>query len=112
MAPPQDRPSPSGPSFQSDLAEICRARRITELAVFGSSAPTLAAAHLDSDVDVLIRFESGYTPRLSDLLDTRADLVRLFGRAVDVVTAGVIDTAPNDRFSRSVMQSRRVLYAA
>lgn len=91
------------------LAGLCRRHNLVELSVFGSVVRDFRG---DSDVDVLVRYRPGHVPRLCELLDLRAELEAIFRRSVDLVTSGVIDSAPDDRFSRSVMQSRRVLYAA
>ena len=94
----------------SQVAEFCSRWGLVGFALFGSVlGPDFRP---DSDVDVLIRYRPDRVPRLGDLVDMREDLEILFGRAVDLVTSGVIDAAPTERFSRAVMGSRRVLYAA
>ena len=65
------------------LAELCRRRRISKLALFGSILrPDFGP---DSDVDVLVEFESGQTPGLA-FFDIEAELSQLFGRRVDLNT--------------------------
>lgn len=93
-----------------EIQRVCTRWDIQELAVFGSC--TGVAFDTASDVDVLVRFSPLRVPRLSELIDLRHDLQQLFHRPVDVITSGTIDAAPADRFSKSVMESRRVLYAA
>ncbi|MFN0010895.1 MAG: nucleotidyltransferase family protein [Phycisphaerales bacterium] len=103
-------PSTSRPWNPDRLSEVCRQFAVAELSLFGSRASGDADAA--SDYDVLVRFRPGARPRLSTLVDLRARLGDVFGRSVDMVTAGAIDHAPADRFSQSVLRTRRVLYAA
>jgi predicted nucleotidyltransferase len=65
------------------LAEFCRRRHISKLALFGSVLrPDFRT---DSDVDVLVEFEPGHTPGLA-FFDIEAELSQLLGRRVDLNT--------------------------
>jgi uncharacterized protein len=59
----------------------CRGRRVR---LFGSAAR--GEDHPDSDIDVLVDFEPGSS--LFDVLHLTAELERLLGRSVDVVSTG------------------------
>ncbi len=65
------------------LAEFCRRRHISKLALFGSVLR--ADFRPDSDVDVLVEFEPGQTPGLA-FFDIEAELSELLGRRVDLNT--------------------------
>ena len=65
------------------LAEFCRRRHIRKLALFGSVLR--ADFRADSDVDVLVEFESGHTPGLA-FFDIEAELSKMLDRRVDLNT--------------------------
>ena len=68
---------------RSELEALCRRRHIRWLALFGSVLTD--RFNTDSDVDVLVEFESGHTPGL-DIVDIEDELSALFGgRRVDLV---------------------------
>ena len=72
----------------SAAARRCRGRRVR---LFGSAAR--GDDRPDSDIDVLVDFEPGSS--LFDVLHLTAELERLLGRNVDVVSAGGLK--PRDR---------------
>lgn len=89
---------------QDHLEEICHHHHIRKLALFGSVlrsdfSPT-------SDIDVLVEFEPEAVITYFELVDAQDDLTALFGRAVDLVTAGAL----SPYFKQSVLDSARVLY--
>ena len=65
------------------LAAYCRRQGIRRLAVFGSALRDDFGP--DSDIDVLVEFESGRTPGLA-FFAMQDDLSRMFGRIVDLHT--------------------------
>ena len=68
------------------LSEICRRNRIRRLSLFGSMLK--GTARPDSDVDLLVEFESGYAPSLFDMSRIEDQLSSLLnGRRVDLRTA-------------------------
>jgi uncharacterized protein len=68
------------------LAALCDRRHIRRLALFGSTLK--GTARPDSDVDLLVEFESGKEPRLLRLAGIQAELSALLGgRPVDLRTA-------------------------
>jgi uncharacterized protein len=88
------------------LASFCRERGIRRLAIFGSALrPDFGP---DSDIDVLVEFESGRIPGLLGMARIERELSSLFGeRQVDLRT-------PEDlsRYFRSeVIEQAEVQYA-
>lgn len=65
------------------LAEFCRRHHIRSLALFGSVLR--ADFRPDSDVDVLVEFETGHTPGLA-FFEMETELSNLLGRKVDLNT--------------------------
>lgn len=89
------------------LAEICRRHRIRRLSLFGSVLK--GQARPDSDVDLLVEFESGGEPGLIGLAGIAAELsVLVGGRPVDLRTAE--DLSPY--FRNDVLRQAQVAYAA
>lgn len=91
------------------LAGICRRYHVAKLELFGSHAR--GEARPDSDIDLLVTFEDGYTPgwELGGLL---IDLTDLFGRKVDLITRWTLEHEPSEHFRRSVTAHIEPLYAA
>ena len=88
------------------LAELCQRYHIRRLAIFGSALRDDFGP--DSDVDVLVEFEEGYTPGLAfiDIQDRLSEL--LGGREVDLLTPKFL----NRRIRDEVMKEAAVAYAA
>jgi len=80
-----------------EIRDFCRRHRIRRLALFGSVlrndfAPT-------SDVDVLVEFEPGVRVGLR-FFSMQEELSRIFGRQVDLQTAGFLSRYFRDRVVR------------
>ena len=72
---------------QSALADFCRENHICKLAFFGSVLRDDFSQ--ESDVDVLVEFESGYVPGLIGLAGLELEISQfLGGRKVDLNTPG------------------------
>lgn len=84
-----DAPAPSTPSLESvrrvvtDHADDLRAIGVDGLWIFGSVARGAATA--ESDVDVIVSFETGRRISLVDLGRVQIDLSEWLGRRVDVM---------------------------
>jgi predicted nucleotidyltransferase len=101
------------PLIQQNLDEIralARAYGVARLEVFGSACTTEFEPER-SDIDFLVEYPPGYDfgPWLGRLQDLEADLGKLLGRRVDLVTT----TALRNRwFRREVEKTRTVIYDA
>ena len=90
---------------QAQVAELCRRHHIRRLALFGSVLrPDFRP---DSDVDVLVEFESHVTVGLIRLAGIERELSDLLGRKVDLRTPAEL----SPYFRQDVVQSARVQYA-
>ena len=91
---------------RSQLASFCQANGIARLAVFGSALrPDFRP---DSDVDLLVEFETGRTPGLLGIAGMELELSRMLGRTVDLRT-------PEDLsryFRQAVLDEAQVQYAS
>jgi uncharacterized protein len=90
---------------REELAVLCRRHGIRRLAVFGSAL----RGHLrqDSDVDILVEFMTGRSVGLR-FITIQDELSALFGRPVDLNTAGFLSPHFRDR----VLHEAKPLYEA
>jgi len=95
---------------QEIIAEFCRRWKISRLAVFGSALQGKLRA--DSDIDLLVTFNSEAKWNMFDHYGMEDELVKLFGREVDLVSKNAIDENPNPVFKRQILGSAREIYAA
>lgn len=93
-------------AFDSErVANFCRRHHIRSLAVFGSVLRDDFGP--ESDVDVLVEFEDGFTPGW-ELFDFEDELSANLGRRVDLNTPGFLSRS----FRQRVLDEAHVLYAA
>ncbi len=86
------------------LSEFCRRHRIRRLALFGSVLREDFGP--ESDVDVLVEFESGARVGLITLAGMEIELGRLLGRRVEMHTVKGL----NPRFRDEVLRLAEVQY--
>jgi uncharacterized protein len=90
---------------KEELAAFCRRWRIRWLALFGSVLTDNFRP--DSDIDLLVEFEPGWTPGLA-IIDLEEELAALFGgRTVDLVSRKYLNRWIRDR----VLAEAEVLFA-
>lgn len=89
------------------LAEFCRRHHIRRLSLFGSTLTGRSRA--DSDIDLLVEFETGKEPGLLGLAAIQTELSSLLdGKPVDLRT-------PHDlsrHFRADILRTAAVQYAA
>ena len=91
---------------QERIAEFCRNHHIRKLAFFGSVLRE--DFRLDSDLDVLVEFESGQEPGFMRLARMERELSEMFGRQVDLRTPEDLSRL----FRDEVVMGAQVQYAA
>jgi hypothetical protein len=89
------------------IEAFCRKYGVEEFSLFGSVLRD--DFRLDSDIDVMLKFESGRGFTFENTPDIFDELREIFGRPVDVVEKGRIR---NPFRRRSIMSSYQVVYAA
>ena len=87
------------------IATFCRRHHIRSLALFGSVLREDFGP--DSDVDVLVQFDDGYTPGW-ELFDLEDELSAIVGRRIDLNTPGFLSRS----FRQSVLDEAQILYGA
>jgi predicted nucleotidyltransferase len=88
------------------LVEFCRKHRIRKLSLFGSALR--GQIHPNSDIDLLVEFESGHVPGLITLAGMEIELTEMLGRKADLRT-------PRDLsryFREQVINTAEVQYEA
>src|SRR5688500_14351741 len=96
-------------SRRAEVSASCRRLRVKRLVVFGSAARGLFN-HASSDVDFLVEFEPLPPPEYADAyFSLKEQLESLFGRPVDLLTAGSLR---NPHLRASIESSRQQVYAA
>jgi hypothetical protein len=91
-----------------ELAELCRRFGVRRLDVFGS-ASTGAFDPARSDLDFLVEFDADPAHLFDRYFALKESLEALYGRRVDLVTAGSLR---NPYFIEAVNNTRQPMYAA
>ena len=92
------------------IAAFCARWGVTELSLFGSAVRDDFGP--ESDVDLLVSFDSGSRRTLFDIVRMEDELRTMFGRNVDLVTRPAVEGSRNHLRRKAILESARVLYAA
>jgi hypothetical protein len=95
---------------QDRLEAFCRAHRIRRLSLFGSALRD--DFRPDSDVDVLVSFETGARHSLFDLVTMQDELQVILGREVDLVEREAVEQSENYIRRRHILQNEEPVYVA
>ena len=93
------------PIDREEIAAFCQRHHIRRLALFGSVLRD--DFRPDSDVDVLVEFEPGYTVGLIRFAGMELELSDILGRKVDLRTPADLSRY----FRQEVLESAEVQYA-
>jgi uncharacterized protein len=89
------------------VSELCLRWHITRLSLFGSILRDDFSP--ESDVDILVEFEPGFTPGFLKLYQIQEDLSQLFNhRTIDLVTLKSLNPLIRDR----ILASMELCYVA
>lgn len=89
---------------KTQIADFCRRHHIRKLSLFG--AVLRDDFRLDSDVDVLVEFETGHVPGFA-FFGMEEELSEILGRKVDLNTPNFLSR----HFREQVLQQAEVQYA-
>ncbi len=89
---------------QEQIAEFCRRNRIVKLSLFGSALRDDFGP--DSDIDILVELEPGYSVGLIRFAGMEIELSQLMGRKVDLRTPGDLSRY----FRQEVVETAQVQY--
>ena len=90
------------------IHEFCDRWQVIEFALFGSVLRE--DFRPDSDIDVMVRFDTNAHPTFADLDDMEAELATVFNREVDVVTRNGIENSRNYLRRQEILSSAKVIY--
>jgi predicted nucleotidyltransferase len=99
--------SPAFNAPKDKIKTFCQQNHILEFSFFGSVLTD--AFGPESDIDVLVSFESGLELSLADLGRMREELKELFGREVDLVEK---EALRNPYRKYSILREKQTIYAA
>ena len=88
------------------IAEFCRRHHIRRLSLFGSILRDDFGS--DSDIDVLVEFESGCVPGMLRMAGLEIELSGILGRRADVRTAAELSR----HFREDVLKEAEAQYVA
>src|ERR1700728_4383045 len=91
------------------LEQFCQKWDLRTLELFGSVLRDDFGP--DSDVDVMVTFDSERRPTLFEFIEMQDELKEIFGREVDLLTRHSIEESPNQYRRRSILDSARAIYA-
>lgn len=96
---------------EGELEALCRKHRVRELYVFGSAVRE--DFRPDSDVDLLVVFDpEAERPWGGHFSELEADLARLLGREVDLISRRAVEQSRNWVRRKAILDEARLLYAA
>ena len=95
---------------REQLAAFCQENGIKQLAVFGSALRDDFGP--ESDVDLLVEFESDRIPGLMGFAGMEIELSELFGRDVDLLTREEVESSRNYIRRKSILESTEVVFGA
>jgi predicted nucleotidyltransferase len=91
----------------NDVIHLCKKYSIVELSIFGSSIRDDFTQN--SDVDILVSFDSNSNVTLFDIMDLESEFKKLLKREVDIVEK---EALKNPIRKNKILSTRKILYAA
>lgn len=91
---------------KAELKNFCQRNHITKMCLFGSALRDELKP--DSDIDILVEFDSKHMPGLMDIAGMEIELSQIIGRKVDLRTPAELSRY----FRNEVLEKARVEYAA
>jgi predicted nucleotidyltransferase len=92
------------------LQTLCRKWRIRRISLFGSALS--GAIGEDSDIDLLVEFDTEEKWSLMDLVRAEDEFAGLMGRRVDLVDRKNLERSSNWIRRNAILKSAEVIYAA
>ena len=92
------------------IAAFCKRWRVREVALFGSVLREDFGP--DSDIDVLVRFDSQARHTLLDIAQMENELSRMLGREVDLIERTAVEQSRNYIRRKAILDSAETIYAA
>jgi len=87
---------------------FCTEWQVIEFALFGSVLRD--DFHLDSDIDVMVKFDMNAHPTFLDLEKMEIELKTVFNRKVDLITRQGIENSRNYLRRQEILSSAQIIY--
>ncbi len=100
---------PKIPLDYENIKAFCQKWKIVEFSLFGSVLTD--DFRPDSDVDVMVKFESPTLWTLKNLDEMENELTEIFGRRVDLSTKVGVEYMQNSIRRNAILRGSRVIYA-
>ncbi|ACK68267.1 DNA polymerase beta domain protein region [Rippkaea orientalis PCC 8801] len=94
---------------EKQIAEFCQQWGIIELSLLGSVFGD--QFHVDSDIDILIRFRPNTPQGLLTLAQIKHDLENRIGRTVDIAIKQSVENSENPIRRDQILKTSQVIYA-
>ena len=94
----------------NEIAALCNRWQVLELALFGSVLRDDFGP--ESDVDVLVSFDTGARHTLLDIVQMQEELSAVLGREADLVERTAVEQSPNYIRRQAILRSAETIYAA
>jgi hypothetical protein len=91
------------------LSCFCQKWNLRTVELFGSVVRENFRA--DSDVDVMVTFDSMLRPTLFEFVQMQDELEGIFGRKVDLLSRHAVEGSQNPYRKQSILESARIVYA-
>jgi uncharacterized protein len=92
------------------IAEFCRRWKVDELSFFGSVLRD--DFRPDSDIDVLLSFNSDSHWTLFDWVEMQEQLAAILGRKVDLLSRRAVEGSRNPIRRKAILSATETVYAA
>ena len=92
------------------ITPFCRRWKVSELSLFGSALRDDFVP--DSDLDILIAFESGAEWGLWDHIQMQQELEALLHRNVDLISKRALEHSQNWIRRQEILSTAKILYSA
>lgn len=94
--------------FMAEITAFCQKWQVIEFALFGSVLRD--DFHANSDIDVMVKFDSVAHPTLFDLAEMEDELKQVFQRDVDLITRQGVESSRNYLRRQAILSSAQVIY--
>ena len=93
---------------RAEVSQFCQQWNISELALFGSILSS--QFHVDSDIDLLIRFAPAARQGLLTLAKIKHELEAKTGREVDICLKESVENSDNPIRRQEILKTAQVIY--
>lgn len=91
------------------IRKFCEKWKIKELSLFGSNLRN--DFNNQSDIDLMVTFNENTNYGFFEMVDMKAELEKIYGREVDLLTKKSVEQSRNYIRSKNILQNSKVVYA-